>query len=211
MALHSLGISEQESRQSNCKDEARTAVGSLSPCPILLLLGHTSSHTHTAHTTTTTTYARTHTPSYTWPISCIENYWEKGNNCDKKIHISIFYFIFYFTKFTWSPSRHTGERFLAARNSGLYSLLMERCPLSHRMVTIVCPGPSSLAIRTTPTQFIAEEEPTNRPLCTSAETPRCTRTGAQRKSESQQNGISANIVKLECIWSHARLPSFRSK
>lgn len=36
-------------------------------------------------------------------------------------------------------------------------------PLSHRMVTTWCPGPNCLAASTAPTQFIAEEQPTNNP------------------------------------------------
>jgi hypothetical protein len=36
-------------------------------------------------------------------------------------------------------------------------------PPSHKMVTMVCPGPSCLATLTAPTQFVAADDPTNRP------------------------------------------------
>lgn len=51
----------------------------------------------------------------------------------------------------------------SAKYCSLKNLLRCLIPLSRRIVTIVCPGPKSWATLTAPTQFMADELPTNSP------------------------------------------------
>jgi hypothetical protein len=61
-------------------------------------------------------------------------------------------------------SIQTGEgNYLVFKNSGLNYLAIYLVPQSHKMVTIVCPGPSSCAILMAPATLIPEERPKQSP------------------------------------------------
>ena len=57
-----------------------------------------------------------------------------------------------------SSQEGTGSDF-ERRNSGFHTFDWYRWPLSHRIVTMVCPGPISRAIATAPATLIAVEPP----------------------------------------------------
>ena len=81
--------------------------------------------------------------------------WEWKKKTDKNEH--------YFRVERNSKPVAVGVNPCSAKYWLLKNLLKCRIPLSHKIVTIVWPGPKSLATLIAPTQFIADELPINKP------------------------------------------------